>query len=91
MIAPLTVKKAYDELELRGLIETARGRGTFVREVVETSSEAERLEGLRPIARQLLHEARLSGISDGALRRLLDEESTRLDGARKGRRGKARR
>src|SRR5580658_4384790 len=29
-IAPLTVKKAYDELESLGYIETQRGRGTFV-------------------------------------------------------------
>src|ERR1035438_2109764 len=30
VIAPLTVKKAYDELESLGFIETVRGRGTFV-------------------------------------------------------------
>ena len=30
VIAPLTVKKAYDELEALGYIETQRGRGTFV-------------------------------------------------------------
>ena len=32
VIAPLTVKKAYDELERQGYIETQRGRGTFVSE-----------------------------------------------------------
>ena len=31
VISPLTVKKAYDELERDALIETQRGRGTFVR------------------------------------------------------------
>src|SRR5215218_8788229 len=30
VIAPLTVKKAYDELEALGYIESQRGRGTFV-------------------------------------------------------------
>ena len=30
VIAPLTVKKAYDELEALGYIQTQRGRGTFV-------------------------------------------------------------
>ncbi|MGB5881665.1 MAG: GntR family transcriptional regulator, partial [Thermoanaerobaculia bacterium] len=30
VISPLTVKKAYDELEREGLIRTERGRGTFV-------------------------------------------------------------
>ena len=32
VIAPLTVKKAYDELEREGLITTQRGRGTYVSE-----------------------------------------------------------
>jgi DNA-binding transcriptional regulator YhcF (GntR family) len=30
VIAPRTVKKAYDELELAGFLETQRGGGTFV-------------------------------------------------------------
>ncbi len=33
VISPLTVKKAYDELEREGVIETRRGRGTFVNSV----------------------------------------------------------
>ena len=32
VIAPLTVKKAYDELERAGYIVTRRGKGTFVAE-----------------------------------------------------------
>lgn len=30
VVAPLTVKKAYDELEAQGFLESAQGRGTFV-------------------------------------------------------------
>ncbi|MCO4100159.1 GntR family transcriptional regulator [Gemmatimonas sp.] len=30
VVAPLTVKKAYDELEAQGYIASQRGRGTFV-------------------------------------------------------------
>ena len=31
VVNPLTVKQAYGQLEREGLIETSRGRGTFVR------------------------------------------------------------
>lgn len=61
VIAPLTVKKAYDELERQGLIETARGRGTFVsaKPVARRSVERERL---KEAAKSLLHQAYLGGL-----------------------------
>ena len=62
VIAPLTVKKAYDELEQRRLIETQRGRGTFVCAGVSTRAPEERLERLRDAARRLLSQAALSGV-----------------------------
>jgi GntR family transcriptional regulator len=74
VIAPLTVKKAYDELEQDGLIETKRGRGTFVRRRSPTrgqSDEAQRR--LREAAKRLLSQASLCGVSVGEVKRLLDE------------------
>jgi len=62
VIAPLTVKKAYDELEQTGLIETQRGRGTFVRERLEQPDAAEKRERLRESAQRLLSQAALSGV-----------------------------
>ncbi|MBI4909963.1 MAG: GntR family transcriptional regulator [Acidobacteria bacterium] len=67
VIAPLTVKKAYDELERQGLLETLRGKGTFIsaKAVVKRSAERERL---KEAARTLLHQAYLSGLDlDDAL------------------------
>lgn len=62
VIAPLTVKKAYDQLEQVGLIETQRGRGTFVSERVSEHAPEARLERLRDAAQRLLSQAALTGV-----------------------------
>jgi GntR family transcriptional regulator len=74
VVSPLTVKKAYDELEREGLITTQRGRGTFVTAETSTVDPREQRERLRPMVRQLLSRARLSGVTVEALAELLDEE-----------------
>jgi len=78
VIAPLTVKKAYDELERDGLIETARGQGTFVRRDLQRASGAERREALRPGVRQLVHEAHLCGVGSEELLAMVADEAERL-------------
>jgi len=65
VVAPLTVKKAYDELELLGYIETQRGRGTFVCSRLPKTNPAEQRERLKAAARKLLSEAYLGGLSFG--------------------------
>jgi GntR family transcriptional regulator len=82
VIAPLTVKKAYDELERDGYIQTVRGHGTFVGDKNRTLTTAARLERLRPIVQRLLHEAALLEVEPKQVQRLIDEESDRLDRAR---------
>ncbi len=62
VIAPLTVKKAYDELEREGLIVTQRGRGTFVGESLPTLDLAQRQGRLRDLAQRLLSQAALCGV-----------------------------
>lgn len=66
-IAPLTVKRAYDHLEAKGLVKARRGRGTFVAAVPPPAGEAEALERLRPLAQRLLLEAQLLGVPFGKL------------------------
>jgi len=61
VIAPLTVKKAYDELEILGYLETQRGRGTFVVARLPKVNAAEQREQLRLLARRLLAQAYLAG------------------------------
>jgi GntR family transcriptional regulator len=62
VVAPLTVKKAYDELEALGLIETQRGRGTFVAAVLPEIDRDGQLGRIRQDARKLLSQAYLAGI-----------------------------
>jgi GntR family transcriptional regulator len=73
VIAPLTVKKAYDELERERLIETQRGRGTFVCEGLPAADPAVSRERLRDAAQRLLSQASLSGVSYRDVLDLLDE------------------
>lgn len=84
VIAPLTVKKAYDELEREGYIETVRGQGTFVGDQTRALTTAARLERLRPLAQRLLHEATLLNIELKQVQHLIDEENFRLERARGG-------
>ena len=63
VIAPLTVKKAYDELESLGYIETQRGRGTFVADQLPASDAADRDQRIHQAARRLLSDAYLAGLT----------------------------
>ncbi len=78
VIAPLTVKKAYDELEREGLIRTERGRGTFVAATAQPLDPESQRERLRDPARQLLSRALLSDLSFEELVDLLREFHTEL-------------
>jgi len=73
VIAPLTVKKAYDALEREGLITTQRGRGTFVSDTLPAVDPAERRERLRDQAQNLLSQAALSGVPFSDVLDLLKE------------------
>jgi GntR family transcriptional regulator len=63
VIAPLTVKKAYDELETLGLIETQRGRGTFICASLPRPDPAGQVDQVRQTARKLLVHAYLAGLA----------------------------
>jgi GntR family transcriptional regulator len=62
VVAPLTVKKAYDELEALGYLETQRGRGTFVTANPPAADRNKQVSGVRQAARKLLSEAYLAGL-----------------------------
>lgn len=73
VIAPLTVKKAYDELERNGLIHTQRGKGTFVSDRLPVVDPAASRERLRDNAQRLLSQAALSGVPFDEVLSLLAE------------------
>lgn len=82
VVAPLTVKKAYDVLEADGVIETRRGKGTFVSASAARSTESA-TERLRPLARRLVAEANVAGLDAKALNALVREEAKSLREERK--------
>ena len=78
VIAPLTVKKAYDELEAQGYIETQRGRGTFVSAHLPEPDPADQASHLQESARRLLAQAYLAGLTLAETIRLLREADRQL-------------
>ena len=83
VISHLTVKKAYDELERERVIETRRGRGTFVAKTAAMPGSAERKESLRPVCRQLISKAWLSGVPFEEVLKLLGEVRDQMAAGRK--------
>ena len=78
VIAPLTVKKAYDELEALGYVETQRGRGTFVSARIPDPDRANQTGELQQSARRLLAQAYLAGLSLADTVKLLKEADREL-------------
>ncbi|MEO8595335.1 MAG: GntR family transcriptional regulator [Candidatus Solibacter sp.] len=81
VIAPLTVKKAYDELELAGFLETQRGRGTFVCARPPHPNLAQQRDQIRDQARKLLAQAYLAGMEYADVLALLEEAERSLQAA----------
>lgn len=81
-VNPNTIAKAYQDLERDGVIETSRGRGTFVASSRPVATESERARRLHPVIDRLIAEAYLLGVSEDDVKRLLEE---RLAGKRRGR------
>ena len=73
VVAPLTVKKAYDELEALGYLETQRGRGTFVSERLPKPDRARQGEQIQEAARNLLSQAYLAGLEYSDVLKVLEK------------------
>lgn len=78
VIAPLTVKKAYDELESQRYIETHRGRGTFVCAKLPSHTRSGQTAQLQNAARALLSQAYLNGMDFAEVVKLLAEAEKKL-------------
>lgn len=77
VVAPLTIKKAYDVLEAEGVIESRRGRGTFISaSAVRSSKQAS--ERVRPLVRRLVVDADVAGLSREKLIAMIREEARAL-------------
>lgn len=78
VVAPLTIKKAYDELERSGHIRMQRGQGSFVNDQ-PVLSDAQKLERLRPTIKRLASETMLLGVEIGAVIELFNGEVRALE------------
>ena len=81
-INPNTVIRAYREMEIRGVLETHQGSGTFLSNRKVKVDETERRRGLRQLAGEVAARAGEAGFSVKELLRELNEyqaESEDLD------------
>lgn len=78
VVAPLTIKKAYDELERQGILRTQRGQGTFVVENLPTRPSGEGHERLAATVRRLLAESHALGASLDEVVEMVRNEDARL-------------
>lgn len=61
-ITPGTVAKAYQELERQHIIETIRGKGTFIASNLEHSSDEVRISECRKLLRSAIVELKVMGV-----------------------------
>ena len=84
VIAPLTVKKAYDELEQAGYLETQRGRGSFIAKRLPSLDPVQRWERMRETARRLATQAVLYEVTLEEAKELVESEYYALPRGRGG-------
>jgi GntR family transcriptional regulator len=66
-ISVITTKRAYEELEREGFIESYTGRGSFVRAQNRELLREEQLRQIEELLRQATDKAKLAGLSLGEL------------------------
>ena len=62
-INPNTISKAYGELEREGIIETLRGKGTFVTDNFKGKVDEKKMEHIQGELKKIILEANYGGIS----------------------------
>src|SRR4051812_43778090 len=87
VVHPNTVARAFQELERRGGVASRRGKGMEVTAEAPALCRARRQDIVRQRLRAALREASSSGLPPEDVRRLVEEELTRGDGAPPGDRG----
>jgi GntR family transcriptional regulator len=80
LVHPNTVARAFQELERRGVVTAKRGRGMEVTLEAAAICRAQRQEIVRGRIRLALREAVSSALPAEEIRKLVDEELTRVNG-----------
>jgi len=71
LVSVITVKRAYEELEMEGLIVRRQGAGTFVAEAADARSRDAKKALARTLLRQALREATEAGLTPREVVQLL--------------------
>jgi GntR family transcriptional regulator len=77
-INPNTVMRAYHELEIRGVLETRKGTGTFVSQLKAVRDDAERRRKLKQLVGEFVARAGSDGFS---VAELLEQVLEHLEGS----------
>lgn len=79
---PNTVSKAYKELEREGIIETLRGRGTFVSENAQITLDQGKMEMIKEQLKPLIVDAVYAGVDIEIIHKWIEEISREMRGGR---------
>lgn len=79
-VNPNTVARAYNELEIRGVVTTQQGTGTFIGDREVQLPEVEREKLLEEMVRPLVGKARSYGFSAEELVRAIGEAFEAMEG-----------
>ena len=82
-VHPNTVARAFQELERQGVVTARRGRGMEVTPDALKLCQGRRQEILRSRIRDVLREAVSSSLPNDDIRRLVEDELTRVNGQTK--------
>ncbi len=80
-VNPNTVQRAYREMEIKDLVETKRGLGTYVTESEEKIEEI-RVEMAEEIVENFIEEVRALGFKKGEIKQMLDKQFEELKGGK---------
>jgi GntR family transcriptional regulator len=78
-VNPNTVARAYQQLQSEGVLDSVRGMGLAVASGADKRCRSERLKLVQGRLREVLLEARHSGLELDDLRKLIDEELAAVD------------
>lgn len=81
VINPNTVSKAYQELERQGIIETLRGKGTFVAQSITPTLDERKIAMVEKQFHQLLLEASYLGITKDKIHDWIDSYYKEIGGS----------
>lgn len=71
-ISVITTKRAYEELERDGFIETVRGKGSFVKSQNKELLREKKLKRIEDMMISIVDESRILGLTKDELMELLD-------------------